>query len=172
MKFIIVYFLFFPCLMIAGDSHTIGLSKCRAGMTPIGDTNECVYCPSGFYCNSHSLYPIECSEGYYSLQGSTKCCPKNQTCPVGYAVDTHRECSCTLIKCQSESHVLVFNMQNENIQCKPLPKHCNYCSSSGYVLMEDTCFCIENKKCQSQNKKHYWFTPYSRGWTFRCMNFV
>lgn len=41
---------------------------------------RCKICPAGFACPNPDQSPVECSSGYYSLGGTTKCL----ICPAGH----------------------------------------------------------------------------------------
>lgn len=176
-----VFFLLF-LLEITWASSPV---ECPRGWIPTINTGECIPCPQGFFCNFGIRYPVLCSPGTYSLEGSERCCPKNMTCPVGFAVNANEGCLCTSIECRSSlsdlerSHGrekrLVYDKRRNWIICKDerelSPCGIGRCHDVRMIQYEESCICTRSTRCMNSNlQTQYWFSTFEN--SFHCVSTI
>lgn len=143
------------------------LGKCSNGFINLeNDPLKCVECPMNFMCSNNTI--LGCLDGTSSIVGSSTCCPKNATCPVGYAVDTSNGCKCKEIKCPSVVHFdernkMIFKSQNLVFEKRDISIKClsnNICMNciKGNLIVSDTstCECSKYDECIEKYNGNYW----------------
>jgi hypothetical protein len=145
---------------------------------------DCVPCQSGFFCPLEYQYPKKCDVGMWSVKGSVQCCPRNMTCPVGFAVNANKNCSCTPIECpfsltESEQNIqpktLTFNPleTGDTLICKGIVGICTSqnmkCSDRAMVQYENNCLCVRRTKCMNAagENMQYWYSNTDH--SFECI---
>ena len=126
-------------------------NACNAGQWP--SNGKCYECPPNFKCTSGLENPIICPPETTSLESSAACCPKSTKCPLGFAVDSNNECTCSSIRCP-KGQSLMSPSSSKNFQCQASNK-CEPCAVG--MVQTPNCYCFRvNDICSKKGSGSAW----------------
>jgi hypothetical protein len=135
--------------------------KCEVGFTEVPYSDSCIPCPKRYRCDGISKYPVECPENTFAIEGSSRCCSINASCPVGFALNANDNCSCSKIQCPPEASIMVYHQNSNEIQCKGGHLRCKPCPYFNMIQKEFDCDCVKYNFCTSYVKQT-WFSSINK----------